>query len=216
MPDTLRVTCKSRLYHADLLEAAKKSGGIKCLAAELGVCTETLSSWIRLKSCPTLTVRGKNGYCRLNPVLAKKWPHIIKTLYALTGKTETELFPEFLRMANLGAIETKKEETREVSAGLLLGLTRGVEKNDELDVDLKDAIHSVIKTLTPRQQQVLNMRYGIGCEPHTLAAVADKLKVTRERVRQLEYKGICKLRHPCRANVLTEAAKSAGISVPQL
>ena len=61
----------------------------------------------------------------------------------------------------------------------------------------------VLKTLTPREEKVLRMRFGIGEKSdHTLAEVAQNFEVTRERIRQIEAKALRKLQHPSRSKEL--------------
>ena len=61
----------------------------------------------------------------------------------------------------------------------------------------------VLKTLTPREEKVLRMRFGIGEKSdHTLAEVAQNFQVTRERIRQIEAKALRKLQHPSRSKEL--------------
>jgi len=68
---------------------------------------------------------------------------------------------------------------------------------------LKDHTESVLKSLTPREEQVLKLRFGIGDgTEHTLEEVGRTFNVTRERIRQIEYKALRKLRHPTRAHLL--------------
>ena len=64
---------------------------------------------------------------------------------------------------------------------------------------LKEQIREVLKTLTPREQEVLRLRFGLddGCT-HTLEEVGSRFGVTRERIRQIEAKALRKLRHPTR------------------
>ena len=59
-------------------------------------------------------------------------------------------------------------------------------------------LRRALSTLTPREQQVLDMRFGltIGTEPHTLEDVGRTFRLTRERIRQIEAKAMSKLRHP--------------------
>lgn len=67
----------------------------------------------------------------------------------------------------------------------------------------KEAISSVIATLTPKEKAILTMRFGLdGKEPMTLEQVGKLHDVTRERIRQIEVKAIKKLRHPSRAKAL--------------
>ena len=69
-----------------------------------------------------------------------------------------------------------------------------------INVNLQEQTRKVLATLTPREQQVLRMRFGIGeRSDHTLEEVGLKFAVTRERIRQIEAKALRKLRHPSRA-----------------
>ncbi len=71
------------------------------------------------------------------------------------------------------------------------------------DVYLSDAIHKVLGTLTPREEKVLKMRFGIDeKKDHTLEEVGQDFDVTRERIRQIEAKALRKLRHPMRTKHL--------------
>ena len=64
-------------------------------------------------------------------------------------------------------------------------------------------LRHVLSTLSAREEQVLRMRFGIGEEKdHTLEEVGAALKVTRERIRQIEAKALRKLRHPKRCQKL--------------
>ncbi len=69
--------------------------------------------------------------------------------------------------------------------------------------DLKKRVREVLKTLTPREEKVLKMRFGIDvASEHTLEEVGKDFSVTRERIRQIEVKALRKLRHPSRSNKL--------------
>lgn len=69
--------------------------------------------------------------------------------------------------------------------------------------DLKERVREVLKSLTPREEKVLKMRFGIDvASEHTLEEVGKDFGVTRERVRQIEVKALRKLRHPSRSKKL--------------
>ena len=69
--------------------------------------------------------------------------------------------------------------------------------------NLSDQTSKVLATLTPREERVLRMRFGIGEKSdHTLEEVGQDFAVTRERIRQIEAKALRKLRHPSRAKRL--------------
>ncbi len=70
---------------------------------------------------------------------------------------------------------------------------------------LKEQLDDVLQTLTPREAQVLRLRFGLeGGHPHTLEEVGVEFDVTRERIRQIEAKALRKLRHPSRSKKLKD------------
>ena len=69
--------------------------------------------------------------------------------------------------------------------------------------DLKEKVREILKSLTPREEKVLKMRFGIDvASEHTLEEVGKDFSVTRERIRQIEVKALRKLRHPSRSKKL--------------
>lgn len=83
------------------------------------------------------------------------------------------------------------------------------DKTSDLPLDsaiysnLKETITSLLATLTPREERVLRMRFGIGMNTdHTLEEVGSQFTVTRERIRQIESKALRKLKHPIRSRKL--------------
>jgi len=70
---------------------------------------------------------------------------------------------------------------------------------------LKEQLLGVLDTLTPREEKVLRLRYGIDDgKPRTLEEVGREFNVTRERIRQIEAKALRKLRHPSRSKKLKD------------
>ena len=70
---------------------------------------------------------------------------------------------------------------------------------------LREQLEEVLATLTPREEQVLRMRFGLkDGKPHTLEEVGKEFDVTRERIRQIESKALRKLRHPSRSKKLRD------------
>ena len=70
---------------------------------------------------------------------------------------------------------------------------------------LKDELREVLDTLTVREKEVLELRFGLfDGSSHTLEEVGKQFKVTRERIRQIEAKALRKLRHPSRAKKLKD------------
>ena len=72
-----------------------------------------------------------------------------------------------------------------------------------ISLNLKEQTESVLQTLTPREERVIKMRFGVGDgKDHTLEEVGQSFAVTRERIRQIEAKALRKLRHPSRSRKL--------------
>ena len=70
---------------------------------------------------------------------------------------------------------------------------------------LKEQLADVLKTLTPREEKVLSLRFGLADgNPKTLEEVGKEFNVTRERIRQIEAKALRKLRHPSRSKKLKD------------
>ncbi|MCE2521408.1 MAG: RNA polymerase sigma factor RpoD [Alphaproteobacteria bacterium] len=89
------------------------------------------------------------------------------------------------------------------------------DKNAVLPIDaaiaasLRISCAEVLSTLTPREERVLRMRFGIGMETdHTLEEVGKQFSVTRERIRQIEAKALRKLKHPSRSRKLRSYART--------
>ncbi|MBM3223400.1 MAG: sigma-70 family RNA polymerase sigma factor, partial [Candidatus Tectomicrobia bacterium] len=69
--------------------------------------------------------------------------------------------------------------------------------------DLREKIHKMLNTLSPKEERILRMRFGLGDDPpHTLEEVGQIFGVSRERIRQIEAQALRKLKHPSRSNHL--------------
>lgn len=80
-----------------------------------------------------------------------------------------------------------------------------------INVNLKEQTAAVLESLTPREEQVIRMRFGIGDgSEHTLEEVGQRFLVTRERIRQIEAKALRKLRHPSRSRRLKAFLENGG------
>ena len=72
-----------------------------------------------------------------------------------------------------------------------------------INSNLRQTTTKILSSLTPREERVLRMRFGIGMNSdHTLEEVGQQFSVTRERIRQIEAKALRKLKHPTRAKLL--------------
>ncbi len=75
--------------------------------------------------------------------------------------------------------------------------------SDTERIEISEQIQRILKTLTPKEEIVIRMRFGIGVDrDHTLEEVGRYLSITRERVRQIEAKALRKLKHPSRLRAL--------------
>ena len=71
--------------------------------------------------------------------------------------------------------------------------------------ELREQVEAALRTLTPREKRVIEMRFGIGeNSDHTLEEVGQDFEVTRERIRQIEAKALRKMRHPSRSKNLRQ------------
>ena len=94
-------------------------------------------------------------------------------------------------------IDPKKQGDTTIGKGPVISYAPAIQNN------LREATTSVLSTLTPREERVLRMRFGIGMNTdHTLEEVGQQFSVTRERIRQIEAKGLRKLKHPSRSRKL--------------
>ena len=62
---------------------------------------------------------------------------------------------------------------------------------------LRERIEQILSTLPPKEEEILRLRFGFDGEEHTLEAIGEKFSVTRERIRQIEYKALRTIRKPC-------------------
>ena len=98
------------------------------------------------------------------------------------------------------SLETPIGEEEDSHLGDFIEDRQGISPADAvITLNLKEQIEHVLRTLTPREQQVVKLRFGVGDgSKHTLQEVGQNFAVTRERIRQIEVKALRKLRHPSR------------------
>jgi RNA polymerase primary sigma factor len=102
------------------------------------------------------------------------------------------------------SLETPIGEEEDSHLGDFIPDTNVVSPSDAvINLNLKEQTDEVLKTLTPREERVIKMRFGVGeGSEHTLEEVGQSFAVTRERIRQIEAKALRKLRHPSRSRRL--------------
>jgi len=102
------------------------------------------------------------------------------------------------------SLETPIGEEEESHLGDFIVDQHGISPSDAvINLNLREQTAQVLKTLTPREEKIIKMRFGLedGSE-HTLEEVGQNFAVTRERIRQIEAKALRKLRHPSRSHRL--------------
>src|SRR5260370_13745413 len=102
------------------------------------------------------------------------------------------------------SLETPIGEEDESHLGDFLVDRNGASPSEQvINLNLREQTAEVLKTLTPREEKIIRMRFGLqdGSE-HTLEEVGQHFAVTRERIRQIEAKALRKLRHPSRSHRL--------------
>ncbi len=102
------------------------------------------------------------------------------------------------------SLETPIGEEEESHLGDFIVDQAGISPSDAvINLNLREQTAQVLKTLTPREEKIIKMRFGLedGSE-HTLEEVGQNFAVTRERIRQIEAKALRKLRHPSRSHRL--------------
>jgi len=102
------------------------------------------------------------------------------------------------------SLETPIGEEEDSHLGDFIKDTNVVSPADVLiSLNLKEQTDAVLKSLTPREEKVIKMRFGVNDDSeHTLEEVGQDFAVTRERIRQIEAKALRKLRHPTRSRKL--------------
>jgi RNA polymerase primary sigma factor len=102
------------------------------------------------------------------------------------------------------SLETPIGDDADSQLGDFIEDKRVVSPSDAVEnINLQEQTRRVLSTLTPREEKVLRMRFGIGeRSDHTLEEVGKNFDVTRERIRQIEAKALRKLRHPSRLKKL--------------
>jgi len=105
-------------------------------------------------------------------------------------------------VAEAASLETPIGEDSELG-DFLEDKSAGSPNESLLNQDLTTQVERALSTLSPKEKEILRLRFGIGEEgEHTLEEVGQRFAVTRERIRQIEAKALRKLRHPLRGRNL--------------
>ncbi len=176
--------------------------------------------WIRQAITRAIADKGKTIRVPVHMIeTIRKVSQTSRRLFKLTGRKPTpreigaemdmpaDKVKEVLRAAKKTlSLETPVGDGEESSLSDFIENEAVVSPLDiVLSKNLSDQTRKVLSTLTPREEKVLKMRFGIGEEREfTLEEVGEYFNVTRERIRQIEGKALRKLRHPLRSKNLKE------------
>jgi DNA-directed RNA polymerase specialized sigma24 family protein len=193
-----RVTVTVTVKNARMLRAMDAAGfdTAVALSRACGVAQTFVGAYLGLKLAPL----KEDGEWRAS---------ILKIAEALRTLPEDLFPPAFLN----AALKTNRveREVPEDQIPALLGHGQSIAYDPGHALAVKDAVadlYKILRKLSPRQQTVLALRYGLaGNQPHTLEAVAERMGVSKERVRQMEQKAERLLRHPSRTKQL-EASRA--------
>lgn len=126
-------------------------------------------------------------------------------------RTIAQMIPDSRIEDLLNLYSAEYGENDDVSVGSLLGsMSPNTVVSDEdalqaiYDKMLSEAIADILKSLTPREEAILKLRYGFDGPEQTLEQVGNKYNITRERIRQIETKALRKLRHPPQSKKLRD------------
>lgn len=183
------------IHNARLVDARKESAIVQiAMAQKIGISQERLRDIENLRALPTEDEMAKIA-CILEKPIDYLFPEeLIRAIEAgVFSKRKAELAaPEIISL-------TEAQHLRLVydgEAALIEQISRA---------QLVQKISEVLKTLDPREAQVVELRFGFSDgESLTLEEVGRRLGVTRERIRQIETKAMRKLRHPTRSRKLKD------------
>lgn len=138
------------------------------------------------------------------------WSYV-KTVANYLDVRAEEICPEVMRKTNLRLEATAFRECRanvlmaqDIENRMTLPSPADMEEEDEGRTLKHDAVHSILKTLTYREREIIKLRFGINEDgfTYTLEEIGRIFKCSRERVSQVEKKAIRKLQHPVRTRAL--------------
>jgi len=133
---------------------------------------------------------------------------VAKQLMEALGACPVELWTEEQLTLKLRTNSVERHLSKEALQEALQSNARslvGLPYDEVVDKEEVTLVRDTLDSLTPREAQVLSMRFGIGNEDEgSLEEVSKKLGVSRERVRQMEAKALRKMRHPSRSDKLRE------------
>lgn len=204
----MKVAVVARLKNAILYDAAKKVGSARQLAIHLGVHPTEVGKWMNFGAVPSILRHAPGMAPPMNNGHKRDWDALESKLLLLTGHTLDEIFPEEVRGEKFLKQQKRIETILEISVERLMSAGAVPQLAPAPDdilfrEDKAEALREALTTLTPREEIVLKMRFGLGGnEEMTLAEVGQHFNLTAQRIRMIEAKALRKLRHPSRARGL--------------
>lgn len=200
MSEMFKAALVGRVRNGYLQQAASQLGGIRQLAEHLGLRYAHMVALVNMSQYPSVRTRQSS-----------KWRAVGDKLLLLTGVGLDDVFP--VELNDLADRPLKFAVVREVPTISLQDVGRVLlppsQEAELLKGELNEGIDRALKSLTPRQEEVLNCRFGLGGEDeHTLAETGQRLGITAGRVRMIEAAALRKLRHPSIARPLASFLKS--------
>jgi RNA polymerase sigma factor (sigma-70 family) len=200
MVSAMKIAITARLRNGVLWDLVQKAGTQAELARTLGVSPMVISAWLNFRHVPK--------YLDTPRML-----ELERKLAAYAGVLLEDIFPADLRAerTSKGGVRfaTKIEASREIEISQLPAgteqrlLTTEILDCVETAVDstlLREQLENTLKCLTPREEKVLKMRFGLNGEEESLDEVSKHFSVTPQRIRQIEARALAK--HPSRTRFI--------------
>lgn len=158
----------------------------------IGLHQGQMAEFLNFKSNPLKPIKKDRE------IIGWEWKKIPKIIAIALNVEPEEIFPEHLQQSR-----QNKYEIQLNSQSLLETFSISPEELFQKK-ELKENINSILLTLSPREANILKLRFGIGGnEEYTLEEIADEYGISRDRIRQIEVKALRKLRHYSRSKLLT-------------
>lgn len=207
---------KTRLYNNLLREARIEAGCKTCMDLGRAVYPDGPEGrWLYVAQLESFTVKPTRK-CTDGGF---KWREVAVDIACFLNLDPEQLWPpEFQKVSSvkpvfrLLSLDEAKQIAGHVDPLALLDENPGPEEQFEIK-ELKQQVERALSRLTPREQKILRMRFGIGEKSdHTLEEVGQEFKVQKERIRQIEAKALRHLRHPHNSNLLRPFHHDSGLS----
>lgn len=189
--NTFSIAFQIRAKHGLLYEylAENKLTG-KMFATMVGVNEQSVYSWINLHSYP-------------------RDPQTLANIYRVTGIEPETLFPEGLKNTNFLKALKRATFIRDVSWNQLSAIAHKELPSYTIDedierIDLRNEMEKVLGRLSPREKEIIELRYGFNGPPATFDEIGEKLGLTDKRIRQIEATALRRMRNPTRRKTLEQ------------